>query len=107
MNHMWADCKNNKYLPDEISFLNTENVKILNGIFSNIENLESLPDISKWKTDKVVEDMSNIVYNFLKLKSLPNISKWIACNTKNMEFMSFGCEFVLFYLILQNGMLGK
>ena len=94
MSHMFADCKENKYLPEEISFLNTGNVRNLNGIFSNCENLESLPDISKWKTGKV-EDMGDIFYNCSKLKSLPDISKWNTCNAKYMENMFYKCESLL------------
>jgi len=94
MSHMLADCSDNKYLPEELSFLNTENVMNLNGIFSNCKNLELLPDISKWKTDKV-EDMSNMFYKCSQLKSLPDISKWTTCNVKNMEKMFFECEELL------------
>ena len=94
MRYMLADCNDNKYLPEEISFLNTENVRDLNGIFSNCNNLESVPDISKWKTDKV-EDMSNMFYKCSQLKSLPDISKWITCNVKNMESMFCECEALL------------
>ena len=94
MSHMLADCNDNKYLPEEISFLNTENVMNLNGIFSNCKNLELLPDILKWKTDKV-EDMSNMFYKCSQIKSLPDISKWTTCNVKNMEKMFFQCEELL------------
>ena len=69
----------------------TDNLTLLNGLFSNCESLVSLSNISIWKAN-CFSDMSYLFYNCKSLLSLPDISNLNTNNVNNMSHMFSNCE---------------
>ena len=91
MSYMFRYCSSLKSLPDDITKIDTKNVKYIFGIFYRCSSLISLPDISKWNTNNV-SDISYMFYECSSLLSLPDISKWNIDNVIYMDYMFSYCS---------------
>ena len=93
INNMFYNCQSLKALPD-ISNWNTSNVSDLSYMFYDCNLLLHLPNLSKWNISNII-DINSIFYNCKSLLSLPDISKWNTKNIKNMSFIFYNCKSLL------------
>ena len=91
MSYMFKGCKLLEYLPEDLSYWKTENVKDISHMFEECTILKSLPDLSKWNT-KNIHDINSVFKGNESLLSNPFLSKWKLDNLTNMSNIFEGCS---------------
>ena len=90
INGMFSECGS------LLSVKGLENINIngltdMSGIFYKCKSLTHLSDISKWDTSNIT-NMSNIFYECSSLETIPDISNWNTCKLNKMDKMFYGCS---------------